>query len=787
MDIINDFLILIWGDKPQEIWQDEIKQKNKLIKNLPINEKFYESCAIVLCANVKNYERLFELKSFCEIASYLHISSCHNVLHVKILQIAILDVLMDIGKKHAQKVLEIIEKLSQNNIINDEYKNKIQSILDLVEDKKQENEIYIKDDKIDVKTLDFKEHLAFLNEKIQLFKQFHSDDLLSQKSQNLLQKINNNAFSIGITGVMNAGKSTMLNALLGKEVLGTSVVPETANLTIIKYSKTPHARVNFWTKSEWDRIENSASHLPSIKEFIDLTKNAFKDNLDTFITQNGHFVNISPDELVSYTSAKHSNLKCNLVKSVELFSDLDFVKDGVQIVDTPGLDDPVVQREEITKDYLHDCDVMIHLMNVNQSATEKDVDFIIDSLTYQHIARLLIVITRIDTVSENELNEVVEYTKKSIHARLEENNQEAKFNNIISKIDFLPIAGKLALMHRTNQEKEALSLGYSLEKTGILQIEKYLQDVLFGSTSEKNTLLLQSCYKEFNFMVEYLLSTYAENMQNLGKSVNELKEQLSKTVEENKHNFEQINQIHMQIDQAKYSLSEYFKTLQKFVQNKFLSLKNIIIQRINDDVSYEWRKNKQKPTQNRIKSMIQTAMKDGIIDIVRDYRYEFSKRMQSEMEQISQISSVLNTHQDANSYDAKEYFEQNFSGSFLSGSYEVTNQRVLKELAKVKKDDIENFAVNLDKIFTDTINDLSLILLPTLQNINENLLQGFITLASKPTNELKQVMQQKENILKQHIKLMQEDEVKVQQSLHVMSKNIISLNELKAQIQGVMV
>ncbi|MEZ4693446.1 MAG: dynamin family protein [Aliarcobacter sp.] len=42
---------------------------------------------------------------------------------------------------------------------------------------------------------------------------------------------------------MNAGKSTMLNALMGKEILGSAVVPETANLTIVKHNTTDTAKV----------------------------------------------------------------------------------------------------------------------------------------------------------------------------------------------------------------------------------------------------------------------------------------------------------------------------------------------------------------------------------------------------------------------------------------------------------------------------------------------------------------------------------------------------------------
>ncbi len=57
-------------------------------------------------------------------------------------------------------------------------------------------------------------------------------------------------------------------------------------------------------------------------------------------------------------------------------------------------------------------------MNVSQSATLKDVEFIIDAVLYQNISKLLVVITRADTVSKKNLDEVIQYTKTSIQRQL---------------------------------------------------------------------------------------------------------------------------------------------------------------------------------------------------------------------------------------------------------------------------------------------------------------------------------------------------------------------------------
>ena len=171
--------------------------------------------------------------------------------------------------------------------------------------------------------------------------------------------LNNQKFSIGITGVMNAGKSTMLNALMGKEILGSAVVPETANLTVVKHNINEKAKVFYWNTQEWEKIEKAALELESMRDYVNETHSIFGDELNSYVQKESRYDEIDIKDLSLYTSAEAEGKKCNLVKYVELGSNLDFLADGIEIVDTPGLDDPVIQREEITKEYISACDMML--------------------------------------------------------------------------------------------------------------------------------------------------------------------------------------------------------------------------------------------------------------------------------------------------------------------------------------------------------------------------------------------------------------------------------------------
>jgi predicted GTPase len=743
MHIINDFFLLIWKEDAKRLFSsngDINSFLNSVLKNN--YESFCDYSSIMLIVSLSNLDKLTKIKEARDAMTFLSGFDEWDKKRVQYLQKELLFFLRNKGDTKLNKAIEKrFDKLRKEGIIGYEKTRKLISLLALIEEKRETLEpLHVEKAKQGANF--YESAINLFSASIANLQSAVEEVSLLKRLAEIPKKLKNEKFSIGITGVMNAGKSTMLNALLGKEILGTSVIPETANLTLIKYAKTPSAKVNFWDKDEWNSIENSSETLENMKPFIKDTKEHFKENLDEYITKEGRSFEINLDELPSYTSAEHSDKKCNLVKSVELYSDLKFVENGVEIVDTPGLDDPVIQREEITKNYLSQCDLMIHLMNVNQSATQKDIEFIIDTLLYQNVARLLIVITRIDTVSVDELEEVIAYTKTSIKTKLESLSKQNSFDSIIDKIDFIPLAGLQALQHRLGKTDE----NYPLEQTGILKVEDYLSEILFGSDSQKANLIIDATKKELSHIINGANNSLHVEKSYLGKSALEIENEHTKYKEEIHSIKQKISDLKQKIVNEKDELVRYFLTLENFSKNKFLSLQAVAKRRVIDDVSYEIRKNKTKPEESRIASIIETALKDGFIDILRDYRYQFSKKIEAAFEKIEQDFDSFTKDESRNS-DAKEFFEKHFADLNLVSSNAVLITQVNNAIKSHSKKDIDGLSISLETHFETALKELYEKFNQKVVKINEELVYGFESELKKPLEDIAFDMDAKEEIL----------------------------------------
>lgn len=76
--------------------------------------------------------------------------------------------------------------------------------------------------------------------------------------QVFLDKCSNPEYHIALVGAIKAGKSTLINALLGYELASIEVTPETASLTKFKSAKEDYVEVSFYSKEEWAKLWKSA-------------------------------------------------------------------------------------------------------------------------------------------------------------------------------------------------------------------------------------------------------------------------------------------------------------------------------------------------------------------------------------------------------------------------------------------------------------------------------------------------------------------------------------------------
>lgn len=154
---------------------------------------------------------------------------------------------------------------------------------------------------------------------------------------------------IAFVGTIKAGKSTLINALLKAEYASTDVTPETATLTKFRYGKKAEMKITFYTKDEWEELwEDAIKSGELFKQKYDEAKaESYKNKLIGKATITESF---DIDLLKKYTSSK--NAEHFFVKEVEIsYPDFPYQK-NLMFVDTPGLDDPVPYRSNITKEYI---------------------------------------------------------------------------------------------------------------------------------------------------------------------------------------------------------------------------------------------------------------------------------------------------------------------------------------------------------------------------------------------------------------------------------------------------
>lgn len=185
---------------------------------------------------------------------------------------------------------------------------------------------------------------------------------LNEKIDQFLNLCRKPDFEIAFVGAVKAGKSTLINALLGRNYASTDPNPETAVLTKFRSSEQDYLKVKFYSGKEWDKLWKSVQC--DAERFLELYKELkaekHKSKWIGHAEMRIDLANSEIEEELKKWSSSQSAVHF-FVKEIEVgISSLpkDFPKQVV-FVDTPGLFDPVSFRSQISIDYIHSANAVL--------------------------------------------------------------------------------------------------------------------------------------------------------------------------------------------------------------------------------------------------------------------------------------------------------------------------------------------------------------------------------------------------------------------------------------------
>lgn len=281
---------------------------------------------------------------------------------------------------------------------------------------------------------------------------------------NMLQsKLQDNIFNLVVLGQFKRGKSTFINALLGDSILPSAVIPLTSIVTILKYGEKEDVKVYY---------------------------------------ENGNIEHISREDLPMYVTEKGNPQNKRGVERVEIQYPAQYLKDGLCLIDTPGVGSTYKNNTEVTYSFLPKVDAAIFLLSVDPPISQSEIDFLDD--IRQYVSKIFFVQNKIDYLDENEINDIVNFSKASLVSS-------------VGDVRIYPLSAKLALEAKKTFNNELL------EKSRFETFEKELERFLL---SGKVKILFESVLKSLKKLLIDEKSMLNLQLKSLDTPLEELEERI---------------------------------------------------------------------------------------------------------------------------------------------------------------------------------------------------------------------------------------------------------------------
>ena len=270
--------------------------------------------------------------------------------------------------------------------------------------------------------------------EIRTLQQWFSDQALKDKADachELLVKLAEDRFTLAVVGQFKRGKSSLMNAIIGRNLLPTGVLPLTSAITVLKYG--PEERLTLHREHQL------------------FPEHAQVSQLEHYFTERGNPGNSKG------------------IKRAEVELPLPFLRQGLEFVDTPGIGSTIEANTETTRRFLPECDAVLFVTSAEMPITGVELDFL--ARLRQFVRKIFFVINKMDLLNDKEGEDTLQFARKT----LEEHAGPGQ-------LSLFPVSSRIGLAAKEAKDPEAYS------RSGIRSLEESL--AAFLATEKSATFLL---------------------------------------------------------------------------------------------------------------------------------------------------------------------------------------------------------------------------------------------------------------------------------------------------------
>ncbi len=327
--------------------------------------------------------------------------------------------------------------------------------------------------------------------------------------KNLEERLKNHIFSVGIMGEFRRGKSTVINALLGQEIVPADIVPCSATLNYVKWNVNKGAEIYF---------------------------------------KDGTVQSVDVEDLAKYVTkiTKESEKVSATVEKAVVYYPCQFCQNGVQIIDTPGLNDDE-RMSDISEKVIPTLDAIIMVIVPDSPFSQSEAEFVRNKVMASDLGRIIFIVNKIDTIDEDDRDRLLASIRDKIQTSVLDKMAKVygedsdEYKNTVDKlgsIKLLPVSARKALKGKIKNNPAML------EDSGYADFESTLSHLL---TEERGTLELMhpvnqlfSVSAEALRIIETRLATLNMEAEEFERKQNEALAQLKETRERKKTEIEAL-------------------------------------------------------------------------------------------------------------------------------------------------------------------------------------------------------------------------------------------------------